>query len=50
MAVIVPSHVDKQGPNISGDIKEIVIVKTNAGYDSNPGHAGTDVVVAKLCG
>jgi hypothetical protein len=42
---------DRQGgPNIAGDIKEIVIVKTNADYDSNPGHAGTGVVVAKLCG
>jgi hypothetical protein len=31
------------------NIPEIVIVRTDAGYDSNPGHAGTGTVVAVFC-
>ncbi len=50
MAVIVSSHVDKNGSNISGDIKQIVIVKTDAGYAGNPGHAGTGTIVGTYCG
>jgi hypothetical protein len=34
---------------ISGTVVHVVIVKTNAGYDSNPGHPGTGTVVATLC-
>lgn len=50
MAVIVTSSAQKTGPELSGDIAEIVVVKTNAGYEPNPGHAGTGVVVAVICG
>lgn len=50
MAVIVSSKVSKSGSAISGDIQEVVIVATNAGYGPDPGHAGTGTVVAVLCG
>lgn len=50
MAVIVSSHVDKSDSAISGDIVKIVIVKTDAGYAGNPGHAGTGVIIATYCG
>jgi len=49
MAVIVASHVSKQGPVISGDIVHIVLVRTNPGYGPNPGHTGTGTIVAQLC-
>jgi DNA/RNA endonuclease G (NUC1)/methionine-rich copper-binding protein CopC len=50
MAVIVSSSIQKNGSIISGDIKKIVVVKTNAGYGPSPGHPGTGQVVAILCG
>jgi uncharacterized repeat protein (TIGR01451 family) len=49
MSVIVTSKVTKSGSTISGTIVKIVIVKTNAGYDSDPGHPGTATVVATIC-
>jgi hypothetical protein len=49
MAVIVTGKSAKSGSQISGNTVSIVIVKTNAGYDSNPGHAGTGSVVTTLC-
>jgi Bacterial Ig-like domain (group 1) len=49
MAVIVASHVTKNGPVISGDIVHIVLVKTNPGYGPNPGHPGTGTIVGQLC-
>jgi hypothetical protein len=49
MAVIVTSSADKSGSTISGNIVHIVIVKTNPGYEPNPGHAGTGTVVAVVC-
>ena len=49
MAVIVTSSYSKAGPSISGDVAHIVIVKTDPGYQPNPGHAGTGTVVAQLC-
>ena len=50
MAVIVASHITKNGPVISGDIVAIVLVHTNAGYGPNPGHPGTGTIVGTLCG
>src|SRR5207249_9043644 len=41
MAVIVSSEITKSGSTISGNVLRMVVVKTNAGYDNNPGHAGT---------
>ncbi|HYR15729.1 MAG TPA: hypothetical protein VEQ67_16160, partial [Mycobacterium sp.] len=49
MAVIVTSHYAKSGSAISGETVHIVIVKTNAGYEPNPGHAGTGTVEAQVC-
>jgi MBG domain-containing protein/Big-like domain-containing protein/PKD domain-containing protein len=49
MAVIVSSSITKSGSTIAGDVRQVVIVKTDPGYDSNPGHAGTGTVVAVWC-
>jgi uncharacterized repeat protein (TIGR01451 family) len=49
MSIIVASKVTKTGSTISGSIVHIVVVRTNAGYDSNPGHPGTGTVVATIC-
>ena len=46
MAVIASSSITKSGSVILGNIPLIVIVQTDPGYDSNPGHAGTGTVVA----
>lgn len=50
MALVVSSTVTKSGSSLSGDVTQILIVKTNPGYQGNPGHAGTGTVVAVLCG
>ena len=50
IGVIVTSSSHKQGPAISGDIVEIVVVKTNPGYAPNPGHAATGTVMSVVCG
>jgi hypothetical protein len=49
VAVIVASKASKSGSAISGTVKSIVVIKTNAGYAANPGHAGTGTVVATIC-
>lgn len=49
MAVIVSSSIGQSGPTISGNTVHVVIVKTNAGYMPDPGHAGTGKVVARIC-
>jgi hypothetical protein len=49
MGVIVTSSYAKSGSTISGDILEIVVVKTDPGYQPDPGHAGTGTVVAVVC-
>ena len=51
MLVVVSSAVAQSGSNISGTVAGFVIVKTDAGYDASPGHAGTGTVVATIsCG
>jgi hypothetical protein len=51
ITVAVTSSVTKSGPTISGNITEFALVATNAGYDSNPGHAGTGTVIGFIpCG
>jgi hypothetical protein len=50
MAVLVTSSSTKSGSQISGNVVAIVIVKTDAGYAGDPGHAGTGTVVATVCG
>jgi hypothetical protein len=49
MGVIVSSRITKSGPQISGDTVHIVVVKTNPGYQPNPGHAGAGTVEAQVC-
>jgi hypothetical protein len=49
MAVVVASAVSQSGSTISGNTVNIVIVKTDPGYQPNPGHAGTGTVVATFC-
>jgi len=50
MATAVASAAKKSGNTISGNIVKIVIVKTDPGYESASGHAGTGKIVATLCG
>jgi hypothetical protein len=49
IAVIVTSKLVKQGADVSGDIKEIVLVAQDGGYSGNPGHAGNGVVTGVVC-
>jgi hypothetical protein len=48
--VIVSTSISKSGPVISGDIKAIVLVAPDGGYDGNPGHPGTGKIVGYVCG
>jgi uncharacterized protein DUF4114 len=49
VVVIVSSTVSKSGSTITGNIVQLVVVKTDPGYAGNPGHAGTGTVVGVLC-
>jgi hypothetical protein len=49
MAVLVASKITKSGPRIAGNTVRVVVVKTNPGYQPNPGHPGTGTVVAVVC-
>jgi hypothetical protein len=49
IAVIVSSQITKSGSTISGDTVHILIVKTDPGYEGNPGHAGTGTIVGVVC-
>ena len=48
MGVIISSSITQSRSQISGDIRQLVIVQTNAGYAPDPGHAGTGTVVGTL--
>jgi hypothetical protein len=48
--VIITSRVNKDGPVISGDIKEMVLVRHDGSYDANPGHSGKGRVISSACG
>jgi hypothetical protein len=50
MAVIVTSSSHKSGSTISGNTVAIVLVRTDPGYQPNPGHAATGTVVSVVCG
>jgi len=47
--IIVTSKVIKDGPNISGDIVQIVNVNQDGNYGPNPGHAGSGIVASVAC-
>jgi len=49
IAIIVTSKVLKNGNDISGDIKQIVIVHQDGGYGPNPGHDGNGTVTSVVC-
>ena len=49
LAVIVSSSIRRSGASISGNAVHMVVVKTDAGYADDPGHAGTGIVVAEIC-
>ena len=49
IAVVVTSTVVKNGPNLSGDITQIVVVHQDGGYGPNPGHAGNGRVTSIVC-
>ena len=49
LGVVVSSSVSKKGSTISGNIVQIVVVKTSPGYSPNPGHVGKGTIVATLC-
>jgi hypothetical protein len=49
MAVIASSLVTQSGSTIAGNAPEVVIVKTNPGYQPSVGHLGTGTVVAVAC-
>jgi hypothetical protein len=49
MLVLVSSKISKRGAAISGNTVHEVVVKTNPGYASDPGHAGTGTVIAQIC-
>jgi len=50
MGVLVAGSVGKNGSNITGSWNRIVVVQTNPGYSSTPGHPGTGKIVATFCG
>ncbi len=47
--MIVSTQVTKDGPVISGDIQEIVLVRVDPGYGPDPGHPGTGTIVGVVC-
>jgi len=49
MGVIASSAAHQSGSTISGDGPIIVVVKTNPGYSTDPGHPGTGTVIATYC-
>ena len=49
IGLIVTSSVSQSGSTISGNTVSVVVVKTNPGYNNDPGHAGSGTVVAVVC-
>ena len=49
MGTLVASQITKSGNVVSGNTTKIVVVKTNPGYDTSPGHNGTGTIVATYC-
>jgi hypothetical protein len=49
MGVIVSSRVTQSGSIITGDIKQVVIVRNDPGYAPDPGHPGTGTEIAIVC-
>ena len=49
MAVVVTDSVTQSGSTIAGTVEHVVVVHTNGGYSSDPGHRGTGTIVATIC-
>jgi hypothetical protein len=49
MGVLVSSKITQNGSVVSGDIKKIVLVKTDPGYAPDPSHTGTGTIIAIFC-
>ena len=49
VAIIVTDTVVKSGPDIRGDIKDILVVRQDGGYRPNPGHRGNGLVISSVC-
>ena len=49
MGTAVSTSITKNGSTISGNITKIVVVVTDPGYASNPGHPGTGTIIATYC-
>jgi hypothetical protein len=49
MAVVVSSSVTQSGSKVSGNIVQVVVVKTNPGYAPDPSSVGTGTIVAQVC-
>jgi hypothetical protein len=49
IGIIVTGTVGKFGPDIGGEIRQILLVDTDEGYGPNPGHPGTGSVVSVVC-
>jgi hypothetical protein len=49
MGVVVAGSVAKSGSTIDGIWGRVVVVATDAGYRSDPGHPGTGTIVATFC-
>jgi len=47
--VVVSSEITKSGRTISGNATKVVLVRTNPGYEPNPGHPGTGTIVSVVC-
>ena len=45
LGVIVSSTINKSGASSSGNTVHVVVVKTDPGYQPNPGHDGTGTIV-----
>ena len=50
VGIIITNNVIKNGPDLEGDIQKIVVVRSDGGYSSNPGHDGNGPVVRIVCG
>jgi hypothetical protein len=49
MGVVVAGSVTKPNSAIKGTWGKIVVVKTNSGFSTSPGHPGTGTIKATFC-
>jgi hypothetical protein len=49
MGVLAIDRATQSGSTLGGDAPSIVVVKTQPGYEPNPGHPGMGTVVARFC-